>query len=351
MISASEEKELTFEWEVRENDIPYSKHMIAGCIAGMIEHSTMFPFDNIKTHSQVSKNMNFFQIVRQLHSEGGILAFYRGIGLVACGSMPAHAAFFSVYELARVKLGVNDEEHHPYLFALTGACAQFLHDLIMTPIDVIKQRKQISNFPVSDIIRNMIKTEGYTSLIRSFPVTYLMNLPLSAILVGANETLKVAFQKSYNHNFLSYFTCAGLAGAIAAILTTPFDVIKTKLQTQDIYQKYCSACDMTNENKQVTNKKGNNINNQFKKQQQAQAAYNFSSKVNGCEINEQVVCRKAKYESFLQTLRLILQEEGVRGLFRGYGSRIIIFSPSSAISWASYETMKKYLLKSKTAAH
>lgn len=49
--------------------------------------------------------------------------------------MPAHAAFFSVYELARVKFYINDEEHHPYLFALTGAVATFLHDLIMTPID------------------------------------------------------------------------------------------------------------------------------------------------------------------------------------------------------------------------
>lgn len=49
--------------------------------------------------------------------------------------MPAHAAYFSVYEFSRFKLGINDEKHHPYLFALTGASAIFLHDLILTPID------------------------------------------------------------------------------------------------------------------------------------------------------------------------------------------------------------------------
>lgn len=71
------ENDLDFEWEVREDGIPYRVHMMgksqyhpaclvdywaalhltfpflslkAGCLAGMVEHSTMFPFDNIKVH-------------------------------------------------------------------------------------------------------------------------------------------------------------------------------------------------------------------------------------------------------------------------------------------------------------
>jgi hypothetical protein len=49
--------------------------------------------------------------------------------------MPAHVAYFSIYELARNKFGINDDQIHPYLFALTGAIATFFHDLIVTPID------------------------------------------------------------------------------------------------------------------------------------------------------------------------------------------------------------------------
>lgn len=52
--------------------------------------------------------------------------------------MPAHAAYFSVYEISKEKFGIDDDEHHPYLFALTGAIATFFHDLILTPADVIK---------------------------------------------------------------------------------------------------------------------------------------------------------------------------------------------------------------------
>jgi len=69
-------------------------------------------------------------------------AFYRGLSIVACGAMPAHALYFSTYELARVKLSINDELSHPYLFAFTGATAAFLHDSIMTPVDSkIKKRR------------------------------------------------------------------------------------------------------------------------------------------------------------------------------------------------------------------
>lgn len=52
--------------------------------------------------------------------------------------MPAHAAYFSVYEIAKKKFGINDEELHPHLYALTGCLATFFHDLILTPLDVIK---------------------------------------------------------------------------------------------------------------------------------------------------------------------------------------------------------------------
>ena len=64
--------------------------------------------------------------------------------------MPAHALYFSTYELARVKLAINDEHSHPYLFALTGATAAFLHDSIMTPVDS-KMEKWNSAFFEEDL--------------------------------------------------------------------------------------------------------------------------------------------------------------------------------------------------------
>lgn len=42
-----------------------------------------------------------------------------------------------------------------------------------------------------------------------------------------------------NDSYLKYYLCAGLAGALASIPTCPFDVIKTKLNTQSCINNTC----------------------------------------------------------------------------------------------------------------
>jgi len=42
-----------------------------------------------------------------------------------------------------------------------------------------------------------------------------------------------------NDSYFKYFLCAGTAGALASIPTCPFDVIKTKLNTQTCINNSC----------------------------------------------------------------------------------------------------------------
>ena len=48
-----------------------------------------------------------------------------------------------------------------------------------------------------------------------------------------------------------------------------------------------------------------------------------------------------KYTSALQTLRLIVEKEGVRGLYRGLPISLVTYAPSSAIWWSSYSTYRE----------
>jgi len=72
----------------------------------------------------------------------------------------------------------------------------------MTPCEVIKQRAQLNHeIPIRRISRKIVKKEGIISLWRSFPVSYMMNLPSAAVIVSCNEALKQIWRNNkYSHN-------------------------------------------------------------------------------------------------------------------------------------------------------
>lgn len=91
------------------------------------------------------------------------------------GCIPAHAAYFSLYEQVKSMTGADQPGHHPVtmctmLFksvdlsycvkvgaAAAGALASMAHDSILTPMDVCKQRLQLGrHVGVLSCIRDVI---------------------------------------------------------------------------------------------------------------------------------------------------------------------------------------------------
>lgn len=135
---AREFKEDFFEWEERNDSVPFHKHMVAGSLAGIAEHVSLLPVDNIKTHRQCLRvDMSIQQTVSYIKSQpGGYLNFWRGSAIMAGGCIPAHALFFSIYELSKSKLGLDDsEQYHFDLNALVGVLSSAFHDMIMLPCE------------------------------------------------------------------------------------------------------------------------------------------------------------------------------------------------------------------------
>jgi len=257
---------------------------------------------------------------------------------------------------------------HPYIYGFTGVFATMIHDSILTPIDVLKQRAQmapsyIKSFP--KLIKHIIHTEGFLSLYRSFPITLFMNLPTSFILVSANENFKVLFKPKDGHTYLSWFLCGGAAGALASAFTIPFDVIKTKLQTQNCFgvndncsNKICAECPAGVKNETSTQKvdyMNKTTESTLKKDKKVltlsslNARFYVSNNTNKAEVQAKASAKPAIiYTDILSTIKLIIKEEGFKGFTKGMLPRMLNQAPSAAISWSTYEIAKSHLTKFST---
>ncbi len=57
---------------------------------------------------QTSKKADTFrQTLHAIYKQGGFTRFWTGSMLIGTASVPAHALYFSVYEVMKEKLGVN----------------------------------------------------------------------------------------------------------------------------------------------------------------------------------------------------------------------------------------------------
>jgi solute carrier family 25 iron transporter 28/37 len=272
---------------------------------------------------------------------------YRGVTAVFAGVVPAHSAYFSIYEVAKEKFGANKRGHHPMAAAASGAVATFSHDLVMTPLDVVKQRMQLGVYgSVSQAIRSMIKTEGVSSLFLSLPTTILMNIPAASINVAVNESCRRVLNPSGDFDMGTFFISGTIAGGIAGAVTNPLDVIKTRLQTQTLG---CDGCGAIFQGGVETTATAAGLSSSAAVQKPILLSKHLlhtstlASSSGTTKKTKMVETCARKYKGFVGTAKIIYTEEGLRGFARGTLSRAMTQAPAAAFSWSAYEAGKAFL--------
>lgn len=220
------------------------QYMLAGSVAGVVEHTAMFPVDTLKTHMQAGAPpcrpvLSLRAALRNaVAGEGGVLALYRGLPAMALGAGPAHAVYFSVYELAKSSLTDRLGPNNPVAHAGSGVVATVASDAVFTPMDTVKQRLQLTSSPytgVSHCVRTVLRDEGLGAFFASYRTTVVMNAPYTAVHFATYEAAKRMLgdlAAADEESLAVHATAGAAAGALAAAITTPLDVVKTQLQCQ-----------------------------------------------------------------------------------------------------------------------
>lgn len=120
--------------------------------------------------------------------------------------------------------------------ACAAVVATVIHDAISNPTEVIKQRLQMYNSRYQSVIqcmKNVYKQEGLRAFYRSYNTQLVMNLPYQTIHFSTYEFMQNHLNKDRKYNPPVHMLAGAMAGATAAAVTTPLDVVKTLLNTQE----------------------------------------------------------------------------------------------------------------------
>lgn len=310
---------------------PILSCMLAGGFGGAIGDSVMHSLDTVKTRQQgLLFNPKYSSMIPAyrtiLREEGFFRGLYGGYTPAILGSFPSTAAFFGTYELTKRTM-INDLHiNETVAYFLAGIFGDLALSVFYVPSEVLKTRLQLQgryNNPYTqgcgynyrsfrDAVLSISKTEGVSALTFGYKETLFRDLPFSALQFAFYERFR-QWAIAYNHNSdnlsipLELVTGAA-AGGLAGILTTPLDVIKTRIQTATIDTAGAHI----------------HLTAELAKTSTGKMMHRFST---------------------LGAVHSIYSNEGIRGVFSGVGPRFIWTGVQSSIMLLLYQMTLKRLEK------
>ncbi|CAN6673040.1 mitochondrial aspartate-glutamate transporter Agc1p [Trichomonascus vanleenenianus] len=274
-----------------------------GSFAGAFGATVVYPIDLVKTRMQNQRTSqpgqqllykNSIDCFTKVISREGFRGLYSGLGPQLVGVAPEKAIKLTVNDLVRGKLTGKDGALPLWAEIVAGGTAGGCQVIFTNPLEIVKIRlqiqgelsKSVENVPKRSalwIVRNL----GLVGLYKGATACLLRDVPFSAIYFPAYAHLKKDyFGEGPNKklNVWQLLVAGAIAGIPAAYLTTPSDVIKTRLQ--------------------VESRKG-----------------------------------QTTYHGLRHCASTIMKEEGFKAFFKGGPARILRSSPQFGCTLAAYEVL------------
>lgn len=309
------------------------KLITMGGIAGGVRSLSrvfIYPFDTFKTREQAGVNP---KLLKQ--------NLYKGVFLTVLAAIPANAIFFLCDSIILNLLGCYfspTSSNNISFKLLSTSIAALPLAAIKIPAERIKQVTQVNTLSVADTIKS-IASNGFTSFYVGGDATLLRELPYNVIqqtafyLMNEKKVLhSISSMIDINihiddKNSLSAFVhsiplsskgleaaCYGLfAAMIAAFLTQPADMIKTRMMVGPVDVDVGVDVDVD------TNDDDNDTT----------TATSVKEEENKTNI--------------ISTALKIIDEEGVVGLYKGLNSRLLLVSVGGALYFFTAESVSEII--------
>ncbi|KAM1470620.1 hypothetical protein ACFX11_041309 [Malus domestica] len=206
---------------------------LAGGLACALSTSLMHPVDTIKTRVQAS-TLTFPEIISKL-PQLGVRGLYRGSIPAILGQFSSHGLRTGIFEASKlVLINVSPTLPDIQVQSIASFCSTFLGTAVRIPCEVLKQRCQAGLFDnVGEALVGTWNQDGLKGFFRGTGATLCREVPFYVAGMGLYAESKKAAQQFLGRDLEPWETIAvgALSGGLAAVVTTPFDVMKTRMMT------------------------------------------------------------------------------------------------------------------------
>ncbi|KAK1390334.1 Solute carrier family 25 member 44 [Heracleum sosnowskyi] len=319
-IEASTASELALaDTDINWDRLDKTRFHLIGAVLFSAQQALLHPTHVVKTRMQVASSNPFhtsgMTVFKHILKNDGIRGIFRGYGTSAVGALPGRVLALTSLELSKdmmlkytEALNMSEAARIGLSNGFGGMLSNLISCVYFVPLDVVSQRLIVQglggttscNGPV-DVVRKVMKAEGFRGMYRGFGLTALTQSPASALWWGTYGAAQHIIWRSLSYRddlekkpshmeMVTVQATAGMvAGACSSVITTPIDTIKTRLQV----------------------------------------------------IDDFYVGRP----SVMKTINTLLQEDGWWGFYRGFGPRFLNMSLYGTTMIVTYELIKRLSVK------
>jgi len=215
-----------------------------GALAGIVGVGASFPLDLIKTKFQLNKveyQGKFSNAYKAVVAERGFRGLYGGIGINMLLITPEKAIKLVVNDRMRARLTDKNGNISIANQVIAGATAGTCQCIVTSPMEMFKIAGQTGT-PVS--VTWAQRTAGRVTALgkmqgvyTGFCATLIRDIPFSAVYfpfyaIVREQMARRLLKPGEEPTFMMNFGSGLLSGLVGALMVTPMDCIKTRIQKQ-----------------------------------------------------------------------------------------------------------------------